>query len=147
MHSQCPRGEGLRNDCVCGRHVDDRFIQFHKHLELHERYMLHGGVLDVLAQLVGPDVMAMQSMLFLKPPGQTGQAYHQDSFYIKTFPDTLCGAWIAIDDCDEENGCMGFVAGSNNEPIYQEVGAPAVQEVGAGPDRAGQGWFGQGRTG
>lgn len=121
-----------RNDGASLADMEDkyfRFIQFHKHLELHERYMLHGGVLDVLAQLVGPDVMAMQSMLFLKPPGQTGQAYHQDSFYIKTFPDTLCGAWIAIDDCDEENGCMGFVAGSNNEPIYQEVGAPADREA------------------
>ncbi len=121
-----------RNEGTSPADMEDkyfRFIQFHKQMELHERYMLHGRVLDVLAKLIGPDVMAMQSMLFLKPPGQTGQAYHQDSFYIKTFPDTLCGAWIAIDDCDEENGCMGFVAGSNNEPIHQEVGAPENREA------------------
>ena len=101
-----------------------RFIQFHRHLEIHERFMLHLRVLDVLEVLIGPDVMAMQSMLFLKPPQKSGQAYHQDSFYIKTAPDTLCGAWIAIDDCDEENGCMYFIPGSNFDPIYEEVALP-----------------------
>ena len=40
----------------------------------------------------------LQTMLFLKPPGKPGQGWHQDRFYIPTHPDTLCGAWIAIDD-------------------------------------------------
>ena len=101
-----------------------RFIQFHRHLEIHERFLLHLRILDVLETLIGPDVMAMQSMLFLKPPKKSGQAYHQDSFYIKTAPDTLCGAWIAIDDCDEENGCMYIVPGSHLHPIYEEVALP-----------------------
>lgn len=101
-----------------------RFIQFHQHLEIHERFLLHERVVDVLEELIGPDVMAMQSMLFLKPPGYPGQAYHQDSYYIKTRPDTLCGSWIAIEDCDEENGCMGFIPGSNLYPISQEVALP-----------------------
>ena len=101
-----------------------RFIQFHQHLEIHERFLLHERVLDVLEELIGPDVMAMQSMLFLKPPGCPGQAYHQDSYYIKTSPDTLCGSWIAIEDCDEENGCLGFIPGSNLYPISQDVALP-----------------------
>ena len=45
-----------------------RFIQFHRHLPLHEHYMLHPRILDCVEDLVGADVMAMQSMLFLKPP-------------------------------------------------------------------------------
>ena len=49
-----------------------RFIQFHRHLPLHEKYMLHARILDVLEVLIGPDVMAMQSMFFLKPPQQRG---------------------------------------------------------------------------
>jgi hypothetical protein len=75
-------------------------------------------VLDVLEALIGPDVMAMQTMLFIKPPGGAGQGWHQDSYYIPTIPDSLCGAWIAIDRADEENGCMWFVPGTQNEPIY-----------------------------
>src|SRR4051812_21772419 len=95
-----------------------RIHMLHRKLELHERYMLHPRVLDVLEVLIGPDVLAMQTMLFLKPPGKPGQGWHQDSYYIPTHPDTLCGAWISIDDCDEENGAMWFAKGSGNEPVY-----------------------------
>src|SRR5687767_14338823 len=95
-----------------------RIHMLHRKLELHERYMLHPRVLDVLEALIGPDVLAMQTMLFLKPPGKPGQGWHQDSYYIPTHPDSLCGAWIAIDDADERNGAMWFAAGSQVEPIY-----------------------------
>ena len=95
-----------------------RLHMLHRQLELHERFMLHPRVLDVLGALIGPDVLAMQTMLFLKAPGAEGQGYHQDSYYIPTFPDSLCGAWLAIDRADKENGCMWMTTGSNHEPIY-----------------------------
>ncbi len=95
-----------------------RIHMLHRQLEIHERFMLHPRVLDVLEALIGPDVLAMQTMLFLKAPGAEGQGYHQDSYYIPTFPDSLCGAWLALDRADEENGCMWMTRGSQNEPIY-----------------------------
>lgn len=67
---------------------------------------------------MGPDVLALQTMLFRKGPGSNGQGFHQDSYYIPTFPDTLIGAWIAIDPADTENGCLWMCRGSQNEPIY-----------------------------
>lgn len=98
-----------------------RIHMLHRQLELHERYLLHPRVLDVLVSLIGPDLLALQTMLFLKPPGKPGQGWHQDTFYIPTHPDTLCGAWIAIDDCDERNGAMWFATGSQHEPVYPPV--------------------------
>ncbi|MEX0653083.1 MAG: phytanoyl-CoA dioxygenase family protein, partial [Phycisphaeraceae bacterium] len=95
-----------------------RIHMLHRKLELHERYLLHPRVLDVLEVLIGPDVLALQTMLFLKPPGKPGQGWHQDSYYIPTHPDTLCGAWIAIDPCDERNGAMWFARRSGAEPVY-----------------------------
>jgi len=95
-----------------------RIHMLHRQLELHERYLLHPGVLDVLQALIGPDVLALQTMLFVKGPGKPGQGWHQDTYYIPTHPDTLCGAWIAIDDCDERNGAMWFATGSQHEPVY-----------------------------
>src|SRR5688572_9337313 len=68
-----------------------RIHMLHRQLEIHERFLLQPRVLDVLEALIGPDVMAMQSMLFIKAPGGAGQGYHQDSYYIPTYPDTLCG--------------------------------------------------------
>ena len=104
-----------------------RVHMLHRRLELHERFLLHPGVLDVLEVLIGPDVLALQTMLFIKGPGKPGQGWHQDSYYIPTHPDTLCGAWIAIDDCDEQNGAMWFAKGSGHEPVY-----PPCPEIGYG---------------
>ncbi len=125
------KGLEPRNDCTSPADIEEkyfRFIQFHRHLEIHERFMLHPRVLDVMEALIGPDLMAMQSMLFFKPPGHPGQAYHQDSGFITSAPDTLCGAWIAIDDCDEENGCMTFIPGSNLDPVYENNTLPENTE-------------------
>lgn len=93
----------------------------HRHNDVAERGFLNPGVLDVLEALIGPDVLALQSMLFFNPPGKGGQGWHQDSFYIQTQPDTLIGAWIALDRADEENGCLWVAPGSHREPIYPPV--------------------------
>ena len=103
--------------------IEHRYLRIHmlhRVLPIHEKYMLHPRVLDVVQALTGPDVLAMQTMLFLKPPGGAGQGYHQDSYYIPTIPDTLIGAWIALDDADEENGCLWVRVGSQHEPIYPD---------------------------
>src|SRR5690349_15828748 len=98
-----------------------RVHMLHLRLGIHERALLHPRVLDVLEALIGPDVLALQSMLFFKQPGQPGQGYHQDSYYIPTFPDSLCGAWLAIDRADEANGCMWMTVGSQHEPVYPDT--------------------------
>lgn len=97
-----------------------RVHMLHRRLEIHERFLLHPRVLDVLEALIGPDVLALQTMLFFKQPGQPGQGYHQDSYYIPTFPESLCGAWLALDRADEENGCLWMTVGSQHEPVYPD---------------------------
>ena len=97
-----------------------RVHMLHRLSTIHERFMLHPRILDVLEAIIGPDVLALQTMLFFKQPGQSGQGYHQDSYYIPTFPDTLCGAWLALTHANKENGCLWFTVGSQNEPIYPD---------------------------
>jgi hypothetical protein len=104
-----------------------RVHMLHRVLPIHERFLLHQRVLDVLEALIGPDVLALQTMLFFKQPGQPGQGYHQDSYYIATLPDTLCGAWLALTQADESNGCLWFTPGSQNEPIYPDRGGQAIE--------------------
>lgn len=117
-----PPPPGMSHEEMLARHL--RIHMLHYKDELHERYLLHPRILDILEVLIGPDVMAMQTMLFIKGPGQPGQGYHQDSYYIKTWPDHLCGAWIALDAADEENGCVYMQPGSQYEPITLDVQAP-----------------------
>jgi phytanoyl-CoA hydroxylase len=93
----------------------------HRELEIHERFLLHPRLLDVVEGLIGPDVLALQTMLFVKRPGSAGQGYHQDSFHIITEPDTLIGAWLALERADTENGCLWLTPGSQNEPVYPDA--------------------------
>lgn len=111
-------GQAPRDD-----HSEDwlRVHMLHRISPIHERFLLHPRILDVLEALIGPDVLALQSMLFFKQPGQPGQGYHQDSYYIPTFPDTLCGAWLAISPATLKNGCLWFTPGSQHEPVYPDA--------------------------
>lgn len=83
-------------------------------------YVKHPSICGVLSQTAGAhlpgwdgSVKCMQSMLFIKPPGFQGQAWHQDEVYIPTRDRSLIGAWIAIDDATVENGCLWVVPGSH----------------------------------
>jgi phytanoyl-CoA hydroxylase len=79
----------------------------------------HPEIVSVLEQITGAHlphwdgrVKCMQSMLFAKPPGLPGQAWHQDERYIATRDRSLVGAWIALDDASVENGCLRVLPGS-----------------------------------
>lgn len=77
----------------------------------------HPAIVDGLVQVIGPNVKAMQSMLFIKAAGKPGQAWHQDEYFIPTRDRSLCGVWIAMDDATTENGCLWVIPGSHAHGI------------------------------
>lgn len=84
------------------------------------RYVKHPRICGVLSQIAAAhlpfwdgSVKCMQSMLFVKPPGFPGQAWHQDEIYIPTRDRSLVGAWIAMDDATIANGCLWVIPGSH----------------------------------
>src|SRR5689334_17350989 len=84
------------------------------------KYVKHPKICGALSQITAAhlphwdgSVKCMQSMLFVKPPGFQGQAWHQDEIYIPTRDRSLCGAWIAMDDATIENGCLWVIPGSH----------------------------------
>jgi phytanoyl-CoA hydroxylase len=85
-----------------------------------DRGVKHPGVVAVLQRIIGPDVKCMQSMLFVKPPGFQGQAWHQDEIYIPTRDRSLTGGWIALDDATIENGCLYVIPGSHEWALYDQ---------------------------
>ena len=56
-------------------------------------------------------------MVYFKPAGARGQALHQDNFYLRAEPGSCIAAWMALDDCDEANGCLQIVPGSHRWPL------------------------------
>ncbi len=94
-----------------------RMIHMHRFDETSLRWLLDSRINTCLTALLGREPYAVQTMLYFKPPGARGQALHQDQFYLKVQPGTCMAAWLALDRCDEENGCMRVVPGSHNLPV------------------------------
>ena len=81
----------------------------------------HPQAVGNLVGVIGPDVKAMQSMLFVKAEGKPGQAWHQDEFFIPTRDRSLTAIWVALDDATVENGCLWVLPGSHQAGvIYPE---------------------------
>src|SRR5919108_3027675 len=89
----------------------------HKLSELMHTTLAHPVVVGALTQLIGPNVKAMQSMLFIKSEGKPGQAWHQDELFIPTRDRSLTAAWIARDDATVENGCLWVLPGSHRRGV------------------------------
>lgn len=94
-----------------------RMIHMHRWDEVSLRWMIDARINACLTGLIGREPYAVQTMLYFKPPGARGQALHQDNFYLKAQPGTCMAAWMALDDCDEANGCMQIVPGSHTWPL------------------------------
>ena len=70
-------------------------------------------ILDIVAKCIGEDIKHFGDQLFMKPPGGVEKTSHQDSPYFPISPMNLISCWIALDDVNEENGCMKFIPGSH----------------------------------
>ena len=81
------------------------------------KYLATPKMVEVLTEIIGPDVKCMQSMLFIKPSGKPGQAWHQDEDFIPTRDRSLTGGWIALDDATIENGCLWVIPGSHKPGV------------------------------
>ncbi|MGO9453414.1 MAG: phytanoyl-CoA dioxygenase family protein [Candidatus Binataceae bacterium] len=97
---------------------------------------------EVAKELLGvSDPAFVYDMLIYKPPGHTATTpWHQDLAYAH-IPFTRAGTstagsgtflqfWVALDDVDEDSGCMHFVPGQHLKPLlehYVASGDPADQ--------------------
>jgi len=94
-----------------------RMIHMHRWDEISLRWMIDDRLNACMTGLLGSEPYAVQTMLYFKPPKARGQALHQDQFYLRVQHGTCMAAWMALDACDVENGCMQIVPGSHTWPV------------------------------
>ena len=119
------RGTDIRNYAPPSPDASDRevlarylCIHFpHKLSPLMHDHLAHPVIVDVAKAVIGPNVKAMQSMLFIKAAGKPGQAWHQDEEFIPTRDRSLMGGWIALDDANPTNGGLWVIPGSHKHGI------------------------------
>ena len=74
------------------------------------------GLIEIVSQLIGPDVILWGCQVFCKPGGDGMEVpWHQDGHYWPIRPLATCTAWIAIDDSMVDNGCLRVIPRSHRQ--------------------------------
>lgn len=77
--------------------------------------LMFGSRFEALAaELLQHDVRGVNMQYFNKPPG-IGQPTpaHQDGYYFMLEPNEAVTMWLALEDVDEETGCVRYIPGSH----------------------------------
>ena len=71
----------------------------------------HPRILDVVEDLIGPDILVYTATFFIKEAqSPTFAAWHQDATYFGLDPHEHVTAWVALSDASAEAGCMEVVS-------------------------------------
>ena len=74
------------------------------------------GILDMLEQLIGPDLVLWITRVLCKPAAKGREVpWHQDGEYWPMRPLATCSVWMALDPVSTANGCMRFIPGSHKQ--------------------------------
>jgi hypothetical protein len=78
-------------------------------------------ILDMVAQLMGSDIILWGGHLFCKPAGDGLEVpWHQDGHYWPIRPLATVTVWVALDDSTVENGCLRVIPGSHADKRHYE---------------------------
>ena len=107
--------EGDPDEAVLSRYIACHVV--HKISPRFRRLLHDDRLVDVARELIGPNVKCVHSVLFIKSPGEPGNAWHQDEFFIPSRDRSITTAWIALDDVTIENGCLQVIPGSQRAGV------------------------------
>lgn len=119
MRSQCmtawkktkgdydPGGSWLQNALL---------VNIHHHSPLVRDYYFKGPLVNAARQIIGPNIKGATSQLTFKMRGNTKPfGWHQDNGYGELDPYNALTCLTALDDTDEENGCLWILPGSHRK--------------------------------
>ncbi len=91
------------------------------------KFLMADEVLDVVEDLIGPNIGLWSSHFIVKEP-RTGKRtpWHEDSAYWKgrfNRYDDIVTMWLAMEPSTMENGCMGVIPGTHQDGFseYKEI--------------------------
>jgi len=72
------------------------------------------GLLDMIEDLIGPDIMLYHNTVWSKEGGDGRYvSWHQDNTYFGHDPCEVLTVWLAITPATDKSGCMEFLAGTH----------------------------------
>ena len=86
----------------------------HKKSEIARQFYFDGPLVAIMQQLIGPNIKGVASQLTFKMRGNTKPfGWHQDNGYGELDPYNAISTLTALEDTDEENGCLRIIPGSH----------------------------------
>ena len=74
----------------------------------------HARILDVVEQLIGPDILIYNATYIIKEANTKSHvSWHQDLTYWGLDSDDQVSVWLALSDASESSGCMRMIPGSH----------------------------------
>ncbi|MDB5894988.1 MAG: phytanoyl-CoA dioxygenase [Rhodoferax sp.] len=75
-------------------------------------------ILDMVEQLIGPDIILWGCHVFCKPAGDGQETpWHQDGHYWPIRPLANVTVWVALDPSTRANGCLRVIPGSHRAKV------------------------------
>ena len=89
----------------------------HMNHPIYEAAMRKEGLLDIIEQLVGPNIKLHHTKLNMKAPGGGAQVeWHTDWGFYPATNDDILEIGLTFDDMEIENGCLMCIPGSHTWP-------------------------------
>ena len=81
--------------------------------------LMFGSQFELLAELLLQGPVVGENMQYFNKPPQVGKATppHQDGYYFMLKPCEALTMWLALEQVDEENGCVRYVRGSHRRGL------------------------------
>jgi len=98
-----------------------KIFRVHRQEPVFRAFAEDARLLDLVAELLGPDLDCFLSQFIFKLPGALGQPWHQDAFYFPFDRGPQVGVWLAVTEATLENGPLWVLPGSHREPVHEVV--------------------------
>ncbi len=91
----------------------------HTRHPVYDAAMRKEGLLDIIEQLVGPNIKLHHTKLNMKAPGGGAQVeWHTDWGFYPATNDDILEIGLTLDDMEIENGCLMGIPGSHRGPAW-----------------------------
>lgn len=99
-----------------GRPQPHQSGQCHLHFAWAARLVTDSRILDIVEDLIGPNILVHSSTIFKKYPREGAYvSWHQDGYYLDLDRPDFVSAWVALTESTPENGCLRVVRGSHRK--------------------------------
>ena len=87
----------------------------HHHSNEVKNFYFYGPLIEIMKDVLGPNIKSVQSQLSFKLPGNhKNVGWHQDNGYGELNPYNTVTTITALDDADTQNGCLWIIPGSHH---------------------------------